>query len=134
MNLSLNLLGKMQTNMKMEELEVLELLEEFQEVVEASAVDKKMKREFSLKKKFLLKKFSFSEIFFCIWRIFSFSLDFPLFPVFLPKSQEMKSTFRIRFLIQHIIWKSDCFSENVFHLYNKDVGVGVVVVLVAEDK
>ena len=63
MNLSLNLLGKMQTNMKMEELEVLELLEEFQEVVEASAVDKKMKREFSLKKKFLLKKFSFSEIF-----------------------------------------------------------------------
>ena len=32
------------------------------------------------------------------------------------------------------IWKSHFFSENVLHLYNKDVGVGGVVVLVAEDK
>ena len=36
--------------MKMEELEVLELLEEFEEVVEAFELDKKVKREFSLKK------------------------------------------------------------------------------------
>ena len=39
--------------MKMEALEVLELLEEFEEV------DKKVKREFSLEKNSLLKKFSF---------------------------------------------------------------------------
>ena len=42
--------------------------------------------------------------------------------------------FSIKDFWSNIIWKSDCFSENVLHLYNKDVGVGVVVVLVAEDK
>ena len=45
--------------MKMEALEVLELLEEFEEVEKALEVDKKVKREFSLEKNSLLKKFSF---------------------------------------------------------------------------
>ena len=61
---------------------------------------KKMKRDFSLEKKSLPKKFSFFWYFSLSWRLFSFSLDFPLFPVFLPKSYEMKSTYK-RKLFQH---------------------------------
>ena len=70
----------------MEALEVLELAKEFHEVEKALEVDKKVKRKFSLEKNSLLKNFSFSEIFLFLWIIFSFSLDFALFPVFLPKS------------------------------------------------
>ena len=72
--------------MKMEALKVLERLEEFDEVVEALEVDRKWKREFSLEKNLFWKISLFSEIFLFLWRIFSFSLDFPLFPVFLTKS------------------------------------------------
>ena len=43
----------------MEALEVLQLLEEFEEVEKALEVDKKVKREFSPEKNSLLKKFSF---------------------------------------------------------------------------
>ena len=85
--------------MKMEALKVLERLEEFDEVVEALEVDKKWKREFSLEKNLFWKISLFSEIFLFLWRIFSFSLDFPFFPVFLPKSKEMKSTFCDRLLL-----------------------------------
>ena len=71
--------------MKMDALEVLALLEMFEEVVDALEVDKKVKREFSREIKSLLEKNFFFEIFLFLWRFVSFSLDFPLFSVFLPK-------------------------------------------------
>ena len=73
MNLSLNLPAKKETNMKMEELEVLELLEEFEEVVEAFELDKKVKREFSLKKHLPWKNSLFLR-FFSVFREFSLFL------------------------------------------------------------
>ena len=45
-----NLLGENKTIMKMESLEVLDILEEFNKVKEAIEMDKKVKREFSLEK------------------------------------------------------------------------------------
>ena len=83
---------------------------------------KKWKEIFLWKKKSLPKKFSFFWYFSLSWRLFSFSLDFPLFPVFLPKSYEMKSTFSTYFTIWSSLlqitwfsktsWSTPCFSDD----------------------
>ena len=52
----------------------------------------KVKKRIFSGKKSLLKKFSFFLKVFSFSRFFSFSLDFCLFPIFLLKSTEMKST------------------------------------------